>query len=721
MRFLICAMLGFILPILAQADVDAIRRATATVDTAAIAAENPGNWLGHGNDYREQRYSTLDQINEETVSRLGLAWSFDTEFNRGLEATPIVVDGVMFVSGNWSVVYALDARTGELLWQYDPKVPREWAKMACCDVVNRGVAVYEGKVIFGTLDARLIALDAGSGEKLWEVQAADIEQYPYTITGAPRVFKDKVIIGNGGAEYGVRGFVSAFDVNSGEELWRFYTVPGNPADGFENEAMEKAAATWTGEWWKFGGGGTVWDSMVYDPELDQLYIGVGNGSPWNQRIRSPGGGDNLYLSSIVALNPDTGEYLWHYQQTPGESWDFTATQHIMLADMEWRGKNRKVIWQAPKNGFFFIIDRETGELLSAEPYARVNWATHYDMSTGRPVETERARYADGPEFIRPSSMGAHNWHPMAYSPQTDLVYIPAIDALFQYTDVEDYLHRWGQWNLGIKLEQDAAPNPILTQLMMKQVTTGSLLAWNPATQSAAWTVPHPMPWNGGVLATAGNLVFQGTATGEFRAYAADTGEQRWRFDSRTAVMAAPVTYTVDGEQYITVLAGWGGAFGLVAGVERDSQPPSSRVLTFKLGSSGELPENPMKVLNEAPLPPAVSDAELARGRTLYHEYCSACHGTEAVSNGAVPDLRYLPAVFYENFDQIVLDGVMRRVGMVGFRDVLDEDDSAAIKAYVLTQAQADREIRETPSWWLSVKMAVYRVVANILGWIMDKV
>ena len=724
MRHVICALLGIVLlcgNVWSQPAVDAIRQSTAAVDTAAIAAGAPENWLGHGKDYREQRYSELSQISDANVAELGLSWSFDTDFNRGLEATPIVVDGVMYITANWSVVHALDARTGEELWRYDPEVPREWAKMACCDVVNRGVAVYQGKVIFGTLDARLIALDAATGEKLWEVQAADIRQYPYTITGAPRVFKDKVIIGNGGAEYGVRGFVTAFDVNTGEELWRFYTVPGNPADGFENEAMARAAQTWTGEWWKMGGGGTVWDSIVYDPELDQLYLGVGNGSPWNYKVRSPEGGDNLYLSSIVALNPDTGEYLWHYQETPAESWDFTATQHIMLADMEWQGETRKVIWHAPKNGFFFVIDRETGKLLSAEPYARVNWATHYDMTTGRPVETDRARYENGAEFIRPSSMGAHNWHPMAYSPQTGLVYIPAIDALFKYADVESYLHKWGHWNLGVVLEQDAAPNHILAQLMLREVTTGSLLAWNPRTQSAAWTVEYQRPWNGGVMATAGNLVFQGTATGEFRAYRADNGEQLWQFDVRTGIMAAPVTYSVDGEQYVTVLAGWGGAFGLISGYEQESGIPPSRVLTFKLGGDKTLPANPEKQLFEAPQPEPVSEEELKRGRTLYHEYCSGCHGTDAVSNGAIPDLRHLPPVFYENFDKIVLDGMMRKAGMVGFGDVLDAEQSRVIKAYILTQAQADREIRETPAWWMKIKMFFFELFASLLGWVMDKV
>lgn len=687
----------------------------ADVNTGTIADNPSDNWLAHGKDYREQRYSELKQINRESVTELGLAWSFDTDFNRGLEATPIVVDGVMYVTGNWSVVYALDARSGELLWKYDPKVPREWAKMACCDVVNRGVAVYEGKVIVGTLDARLIALDAESGEVIWSVQSADIEKYPYTITGAPRVAKGLVFIGNGGAEYGVRGFVSAFDVNTGEMRWRFYTVPGNPADGFENDAMARAAETWTGKWWEFGGGGTVWDSIVYDDELDQLYIGVGNGSPWNQRIRSPEGGDNLYLSSIVALNPDTGDYLWHYQETPAETWDFTATQHIMLADMEIDGEQKKVIWHAPKNGFFFIIDRENGKLLSAEPYAKVNWASHYDMATGRPVETDIARYEGKPELIRPSSMGAHNWHPMAHSPDTGYVYIPAIEALFQYADVEEYLHRWGQWNLGVPLEQPALPDPILAQLLTTTMTRGSLLAWDPKTQSAAWEIPHKLTWNGGLLATAGGLVFQGTADGQFIAVNDKTGEKLWSHDVRTGAMAAPVTYSLDGEQYVTLLVGWGGAFGLVAGLEREYTPPPSRVLTFKLGGNGQLPPNPEKQLHEPPPRLTEDEALLEQGRKLYYAYCAACHGTEVISNGAIPDLRHLPRAFHDNFNAIVLDGIMSKLGMVGFKQVIDEDQAYAIHAYILDEANKDKESRELPEWWRSFKAWVYSGLAWLIG------
>ncbi|MGJ8686642.1 MAG: PQQ-dependent dehydrogenase, methanol/ethanol family [Spongiibacteraceae bacterium] len=689
------------------------------LDSDMIVENAPENWLSYGKDYREQRYSELDQINVKSVAGLGLAWSFDTDYKRGLEATPIVVDGVLYITGNWSVVYALDARNGKLLWQYDPQVPREWAKMACCDVVNRGVAVYQGKVVFGTLDARLIALDAQSGKKLWDVATADTEKFPYTITGAPRIAKGLVFIGNGGAEYGVRGFIAAYKVDTGEQVWKFYTVPGNPEDGFENPQMEAAAATWSGNWWERGGGGTVWDSIVYDNELDQLYIGVGNGSPWNAKIRSPEGGDNLYLSSIVALDPDTGEYLWHYQETPAESWDYTATQHIMLADMEIDGQPRKVIWHAPKNGFFFIIDRENGKLLSAEPYTKVTWASHYDMETGRPVENENARYTDGAQLVWPSSMGAHNWQPMAYSPQTGYVYIPAIDTPFEYSEVTDYLHRWGQWNLGVPVQQQTVPSPILAQLLTRKVAKGSLLAWDPVKQEAAWSVPHKLTWNGGLLATAGGLVFQGSAEGEVLAFNASNGDKLWSFDAKTGVMAAPVTYSVDGEQYITILVGWGGAYGLIGGLEKDYAPPPSRVLTFKLGADKQLPALAERQINE---PPArlTDDLEiLEEGRQLYYMYCVACHGNEVVSNGAIPDLRHLPQPFHDNFNAIVLDGMMSKLGMVGFADVLNKDDSYAVHAYILERANVDRELRAQSNWWRSFKTWVYGGVASLIEWLMS--
>ena len=390
------------------------------------ADSDTANWLSYGRTYDEQRFSPLDQVNRDNVGELGLAWYFDVPTQRGMEATPVVVDGRMYVTGSWSIVYALDAATGKELWRYDPKVPKSWAQYACCDVVNRGVAVWEDSVFVGTLDGYLVALDAATGKERWRTDTID-RQPPYTITGAPRVVNGLVFIGNGGADLGVRGYISAYDAKTGEQRWRFYTVPANPEDGFENEALEKAAQTWTGEWWKVGGGGTVWDSMAYDPDLGLLYIGVGNGSPWNQRFRSPEGGDNLFLSSIVALRADTGEYVWHYQTTPGDTWDFTATQHMILADLEIGGATRKVLMQAPKNGFFYVLDRTNGELISAAPYVALSWASGIDMATGRPIEVPGARYADGPFILMPSGFGGHNWHPMAFNPKSGLVFLPSQD------------------------------------------------------------------------------------------------------------------------------------------------------------------------------------------------------------------------------------------------------------------------------------------------------
>jgi len=395
----------------------------AQVDAQRIvdADNDPGNWVTHGRTYSEQRYSPLAKIDAGNVKQLGLAWFVDLDTHRGQEATPLIIDGVVYSTSAWSKVQAISATTGELLWQYDPKVPGETGVKACCDTVNRGVAAYQGKLYLGTLDGRLIAIDAATGKEMWSVVTVD-QSKSYTITGAPRVIKGKVIIGNGGAEFGVRGYISAYDAESGKMLWRFYTVPGDPSQPFEAPILAEAAKTWHGEWWKLGGGGTVWDSMAYDPELDLLYIGTGNGSPWNQQYRSPGGGDNLFLSSVVALKPDTGEYVWHYQSTPGETWDFTATQHIVLADLTIDGQPRKVLMQAPKNGFFYVVDRTNGKLISAKPFVPVNWALEIDLKTGRPVEDPAARFMNPkqPALVMPGPYGAHNWQPMSFSPQTGL-------------------------------------------------------------------------------------------------------------------------------------------------------------------------------------------------------------------------------------------------------------------------------------------------------------
>jgi quinohemoprotein ethanol dehydrogenase len=669
----------------------------ADVDGARIigADREPGNWMSHGRTYSEQRFSPLKEINDRNIGELGLAWYYDLDTDRGQEATPIVVDGVMYFTSAWSKVFALNAATGALLWSYNPKVPPEWAVNACCDVVNRGVAVWQGKVFVGTLDGRLVALDATNGKPIWETLTID-RNFRYTITGAPRVAKGKVIIGNGGAEMGVRGYVSAYDADTGKRLWRFYTVPGDPSKPFESAILEKAAKTWTGEWWKFGGGGTVWDSIVYDPELDLLYLGVGNGSPWNQRLRSPRGGDNLFLSSIVALKPDTGEYVWHYQETPGETWDYTACQQITLADIPVDGRARKVILHAPKNGFFYVLDRATGALISAKPYTQVTWATGIDMKTGRPIENPAARYTDKTLApILPGPAGAHSWQPMAYSPLTGLVYIPVQDAGFLYKSDEDFQPKKLANNYGIDLVAAGMPQDPKIKKMILDSVGGSLLAWDPVQQKEVWKVNRPGPWNGGVLATAGNLVFEGTASGNFEAYRADKGEKVWSFAAQTGVMAGPVTYTVDGQQYVAVLAGWGGVFPLAAGevaFKSGRVRNISRMLTFKIGGKASLPELPK--IEEPALnpPPATADAATVKnGEQLFQRYCAACHGDVAVSGGVLPDLRYSGTLASDLWFDIVLGGKLKKTGMTSFASELSRKDAADVRAYVIFRAHQSLE------------------------------
>ena len=675
--------------------------AAAAVDgPRLLAAESePESWMSYGRTYSEQRYSPLAQIDENNVGELGLAWSFDLDTRRGVEATSIVVDGVMYTTSAWSIVHALDARTGRKLWTYDPQVAKDKSKHTCCDVVNRGVAVWQGQVFVGVLDGRLVALDAATGAVNWSVATVD-PKLPYTITGAPRVIDGKVLIGNGGAEFGVRGFIAAYDVKTGERLWQFFTVPGDPAKGFENEAMEKAAATWNGEWWKLGGGGgTVWDAMAYDPDLDLLYIGVGNGAPWNQEIRSPGGGDNLFLSSIVALRPGTGEYVWHYQTTPGETWDYTATQHIILADMEIGGETRKVLMQAPKNGFFYVIDRATGQLISANNYIPITWATHVDLETGRPVEAEGARYEEKPFLLMPSYLGGHNWHPMSYSPDTGLVYIPVLDIPAVYAQPQaGFVYRPGASNLGIDGPTAGLPDKQAERDALRPAITGRLLAWDPKTQQEAWRVEYRGPWNGGTLTTAGNLVFQGTADAKFVAYRASDGEALWKFPTQTGVVAPAMTFELDGEQYVSINVGWGGAYALVFGeyVQPESMPNISRVLTFKLGAAGSLPEvdwQPVVAFNPPQLD--ASPETLTEGLNLYQEICLGCHGLNAVSGLLIPDLRGSALIHDQAaWDDVLLGGSLRAKGMASFADELDAEQSAALRAYVIQQAIRGKQLQD---------------------------
>ena len=657
---------------------------------------NPkGEWLNHGRTYKEQRYSPLTDINKNNVNELDLAWSFKFDTARGMEATPILHDGVLYVSTGWSHVHAIDARSGDELWHYDAKVPKSQLAKTCCGPVNRGVAIWQKdnssplQIFFGSLDGRLIALDAKTGKENWSVQSTPTDGN-YSITGAPRVVKDMVIIGNGGGELGVRGYITAYDVSSGEMRWRFYTVPGDRNKPQESEALKKALPTWSGEeWYKLGGGGgTVWDSIVFDPELDILYIGTGNGSPWNRDLRSPGGGDNLYLSSIVAINPDNGKYIWHYQTTPADNWDYTATQQMILAEIEINNEIRSVIMQAPKNGFFYVLDRKTGELISAEKFGHVTWATHVDMETGKPVESEFADYQEnGGSYIWPSPYGAHNWQPMSYSKKTGYIYIPVQTIPAYFSGQKEVSYKVNRWNTGVNLNESRSPASwVAAKASLDALVYGELVAWDPIKQERAWTVRHPKPSNGGTLSTAGDLVFQGTWDGAFAAYDALSGDQLWQYQSDSAILAGPITYELDGEQYVAVTQGSGGVVMLTIGEEiRKNFVNQNRLLVFKRGDFNLerlTANNTMASLESVKFEHDLDIARVKNGEYLYHNNCASCHGLDAKSNYVVPDLRYMSEETHDNFATIVLGGSLTHKGMIGFYETLSLDDVGMIHDYL---------------------------------------
>ena len=657
---------------------------------------NPkGEWLNHGRTYKEQRYSPLTDINKNNVNELDLAWSFKFDTARGMEATPILHDGVLYVSTGWSHVHAIDARSGDELWHYDAKVPKSQLAKTCCGPVNRGVAIWQKdnssplQIFFGSLDGRLIALDAKTGKENWSVQSTPTDGN-YSITGAPRIVKDMVIIGNGGGELGVRGYITAYDVSSGEMRWRFYTVPGDRNKPQESEALKKALPTWSGEeWYKLGGGGgTVWDSIVFDPELDILYIGTGNGSPWNRDLRSPGGGDNLYLSSSVAINPDNGKDIWHYQTTPADNWDYTATQQMILAEIEINNEIRSVIMQAPKNGFFYVLDRKTGELISAEKFGHVTWATHVDMETGKPVESEFADYQEnGGSYIWPSPYGAHNWQPMSYSKKTGYIYIPVQTIPAYFSGQKEVSYKVNRWNTGVNLNESRSPASwVAAKASLDALVYGELVAWDPIKQERAWTVRHPKPSNGGTLSTAGDLVFQGTWDGAFAAYDALSGDQLWQYQSDSAILAGPITYELDGEQYVAVTQGSGGVVMLTIGEEiRKNFVNQNRLLVFKRGDFNLerlTANNTMASLESVKFEHDLDIARVKNGEYLYHNNCASCHGLDAKSNYVVPDLRYMSEETHDNFATIVLGGSLTHKGMIGFYETLSLDDVGMIHDYL---------------------------------------
>jgi alcohol dehydrogenase (cytochrome c)/quinohemoprotein ethanol dehydrogenase len=665
--------------------VDAPARVTA--QRLLRADSEPSQWMTYGGNYEEQRYSRLKRINRANVKQLGLAWFADYDTNLQQTGTPLYIDGVIYVSTAWSKVYAFDARSGKTLWEYNPKTPGEWIRNVCCGIVNRGIAAWNGKIYIGTLDGRLVAIDARNGKPVWSTLTIDPTK-PYTITSAPRVAKGKVLIGNSGGEYGVRGYVSAYDAETGKLDWRFYTVPGNPKDGFENAAMKKAAATWSGEWWKLGGGGTVWDAIVYDPVTDLVYFGTGNGSPWNDQFRDRSTGDNLYLASIIAVKADTGQYVWHYQSTPADTWDYDAVSPMTIANVTLDGKKRRVIMQPCKNGFFYVLDAATGKLLRADPFTAVNWADGVDMKTGRPRVRPEARYTGQAFNLAPGVQGAHGWHANAYSPDTRLMYIPTQLAYSPMVADPNYKPNPGGYNLGIDFgifftyyrDHPHDPTGFISYLQ----------AWDPVTGKQVWKGEANQGPTGGALATAGGLVFQGGGSSdEVRAYDDRTGEKLWSTKVETAVVAPPITYELDGQQYVAISVGGNQMAGYYA-------PNYSRMLVFALNGKVELP--PVQPYTPPPLDPPPSTASAAviqAGSNAYAHYCQACHGERGQTRGAnFPDLTRTPLLHsQEAFDQIVLKGVLSEKGMASFADSLKPEDTQAIRAFIIERAN---ELKKAP-------------------------
>lgn len=665
---------------------------TATWERQLDDASDGEDWPAFGRTYGEQHYSPLEDINTGNVADLGLVWAVDLP--PGNPATgPIEVGGTVYLAAGYSVVRAIDAVSGKVKWEYDPKAPEASGVRLRQGWGSRGIAYWNGKVITATQDGRLIALDERSGKPVWTVQTLE-EGAPMFISGPPRVFDGKVIIGNAGSdESAVRGFVTAFDADSGRQLWKFFTVPGNPADGFEDEAQEMAAGTWSGEWWKYGGGGSVWNAITYDKANNQILLGTGNGAPWNHKIRSLGKGDNLFVCSIVALDAQTGKYKWHYQINPGESWDFNAAMDMQLADLTIGGVRRQVVMTAPKNGFYYVIDRKDGRLISAEPFVDVTWAKKIDLATGRPVENPGIRYETGRATFRPTPLGAHSWMPMAYSPRTKLTYIPAIDLQVHFDDTgitrENFKFAEGMaLSPGVGYAIDAGGKDV----------TGWLIAWDPVAQKARWRLPMPTHGNGGIMATGGNLVFQGRPDGGFSAYDAGTGKRLWNFDARAGVVAPPITYRANGRQYVTVIAGIGTSVGLFgpmfAQYNIDYRTQARRVLTFAIGGKQQLPPRvPYKAVafDDPGFKPDAPKA--ARGEGIFGGRCAVCHGTAVIAGGTAPDLRVSPIPADPTaFAEVVRNGALVPAGMPKFGE-FTPDQLEALRHYIRTRANALRSGR----------------------------
>ena len=657
----------------------------------------PGSWLTYGQTYKEQRFSELTQINRSNIAELNLAWSKPIgDYNMRMQGTPLVVDGVMYVSNGWSVIYALNATNGEEIWRHDPEVDRSYAALACCGPAhNRGVAVYDGKVFVGTFDGRLIAVDANTGEELWDIDTWIPEGLGrFNITGAPRAAAGKVVIGQGSGESGHRrGYVTAYDTDTGEVAWRFFLVPGNPNEPFEHPEMELAAQTWGGEWWKYGGGGTAWNSLVYDEEFNSLYVGVGNGAPWPREIRSPGGGDDLFLSTIISLNMDTGRMNWYYQTTPGDNWDYSSAMDMTIGEIEFSGEMRQVLLQAPKNGFFYVLDRNNGELLRALPYTDgIDWATHVDMETGRPVENPDVVYEVEPQWIMPANSGAHNWEPQSWDNEQGLMYFYYHDIANFYSLDEGFVETgsyeirerglslgWGEGEYRRRLIEQAGPRPD------SQAYIG---AFDPITGTYKWRHPLESDYNGGVVATRGNILFHPEGTGEFSARDTSNGELLWRFKAPGSFRSTSViTYQINGTQYVTTMMNGNRAIDM-----------GGTVLTFKLNGDAELQIPEIAVAELPDLPDTDFTLEQVReGDTLYHAQCSSCHGGIGIADEVAivaPDLRLMSLDSHSQMETIVLQGSRVQQGMPDFENTINKDELESIRAFVVTQARQLQQFQE---------------------------
>ena len=703
-------LVATILALLSCAPREGGANTASSTSSAALSGGGGDDWATPGGDIGKTHHSRLTDINAGNVARLGLAWSYDMVTNRGIEATPVVVDGVMITSGVAGRVYALDAATGRQLWVFEPEVDMQVNRGVCCDQVNRGVAVKDGRVFVGALDGWVYALDARTGAVLWKADSFVTHDRGYSITGAPEVAGDVVVIGNGGADYDARGYVTAYDVATGAQRWRFFTVPHDPAAGpQESPELEAAMKTWDPKSrWDVSGGGTVWDAINYDPEFDAVYIGVGNGGPYHHTERSPSGGDNLYLSSIVALDPRTGRMKWHYQQVPGDSWDYTATQPMLLTEIEVDGTRVPVIVHAPKNGMLYVIDRRTGKPIAANAMVRTNWSSGVDLATGRPRMTpEHSDYSKGPRIVFPGSTGARSWAPGAFDRDTGLYVAAVVDmGNLLFIPPGPKPHRAKILNTGAALiftpdvieSLPTLPPPLRAEVEalpeMKWVrenpASSELRAIDPMTGKTRWRVPL-LAWQdrGGVLSTSGGLVFQGGLDGRLNAYDSRSGKLLKSIETGVAIMAAPMTYRVGGVQYVAVAAGWGG--GGWPYVPRESATyrfgPLNRILVFRLdGGPVEMPP-PLPPLEVAPPAPAqapeVTPETIAAGRMLFYANCAICHSNQSRSHA--PDLRRLDADKHGIFRQILLEGLLVPLGMPRWDDLLSIKDVDAIHAFLIDE------------------------------------